>query len=101
MVKPGMENKVFELAGNFSLFKGDFKEKRFQLFNIESGSIFKLNEVSYDMLSLFDGEKNLEGVFNELKKLYNVEDEQLRDDLYRLVDRWIEKEILVLKEEEG
>ena len=94
-----LDDKVFALSDNFSLFKGDFKEKRFQLFNIESGAIFKLNEVSYDMLSLFDGEKSVQGVLNELKKLYNVEHEQLQNDLYRLVSEWVEKQILIDKEE--
>lgn len=93
-----MDDHIYELAGDFSLFKGDFKEKRFQLFNITDGTIYKLNEVSYDMLSLFDGEKNVKEVVNELKKLYNVDDEELQNDLYRLVRKWIEKQILIEKE---
>ena len=94
-----LDDKVFALSDNFSLFKGDFKEKRFQLFNIESGAIFKLNEISYDMLSLFDGEKSVQGILNELKKLYNVEHVQLQNDLYKLVREWVEKQILIDKEE--
>lgn len=93
-----IENKVYRLADDYSLFKGDFKEKRFQLFNIANGTIFKLNEVAYDMLSLFDNEKNVKGVFNELKKVYNVEEEQLKQDLFRLVNEWTEKKILIEKE---
>ena len=93
-----LDDKVFGLSDDSSLFKGDFKEKRFQLFNIESGSIYKLNEVSYDMLSLFDGEKSVQGVFNELKKLYNVGHEELQNDLHRLVREWVEKQILIEKE---
>jgi hypothetical protein len=92
-----LDDKVFALSDHFSLFKGDFKEKRFQLFNIESGTIFKLNEVSYDMLSLFDGEKSVQGVLNEMKKLYNVDYEELQNDLYRLVREWVEKQILIEK----
>jgi hypothetical protein len=93
-----LDDKVFALSDNFSLFKGDFKEKRFQLFNIESGSIYKLNEVAYDMLSLFDGEKSVQGVLNELKKLYNVDHEELQNDLYKLVREWVKKQILIEKE---
>jgi hypothetical protein len=92
------DNKIYRLADDFSLFKGDFKEKRFQLFNISSGAIYKLNEVAYDMLSLFDGEKNIEGVFNELKMLYNIEEERLKQDLYSMVNEWVEKKILIEKE---
>ena len=98
-MKENIDYKVYRLADDFSLFKGDFKEKRFQLFNIANGTIFKLNEVAYDMLSLFDGEKSVQGVLNELKKLYNVDHEQLQNDLYRLVREWVEKQILIEKEE--
>jgi len=92
-----LDDKVFVLSDNFSLFEGDFNEKRFQLFNIESGTIFKLNEVSYDMLSLFDGGKCVQGVLDELKKLYNVDHEELQNDLYKLVREWVEKRILIEK----
>jgi hypothetical protein len=51
------------------------------------------------MLSLFDGEKSVQGVLNELKKLYNVDHEELQNDLYRLVREWVEKQILIDKEE--
>jgi hypothetical protein len=98
-MKSGLDDKVFMLSDNFSLFKGDFKEKRFQLFNITNGTIFKLNEVAYDMISLFDGEKSVQGVLNELKKLYNVDHEELQNDLHRLVREWVEKQILIEKEE--
>ncbi len=93
-----LDDKIYRLADDFSLFKGDFKEKRFQLFNISNGDIFKLNEVAYDMLSLFDGEKNLRGVVNELKKLYNIEDEKLKQDLSTIVSEWVKKKILIEKE---
>jgi len=90
-----MENKIYFLSEDYSLFKGDFKEKRFQLFNIKDGAIYKLNEVSYDMLSLFDGEKSVQGVLNELKKLYNIEEEKLKEDLGRMIKKWIDKKILM------
>lgn len=93
-----MEDKIYKLADDYSLFKGDFKEKHFQLFNISNGIIYKLNEVSYDMLSLFDGKKNLTEVYNELKKVYNVEAEKLKEDLSDMLSAWIEKKILITKE---
>ena len=93
-----MEDKVYALSDDFSLFKGDFKEKKFQLFNISSGTIYKLNEVAYDMLSLFDGKKNLKMVANELKKMYNIRDERLKNDLYGMVKKWLGEKILIEKE---
>jgi hypothetical protein len=93
-----MDDHIYELADDFSLFKGDFKEKRFQLFNITDGTIYKLNEVAYDMLSLFDGEKNVKEVVTELKKLYNVNVEKLKEDLYAVAAEWAAKKILIKKE---
>jgi len=90
-----IENKVYRLADDYSLFKGDYKEKRYQLFNIANGTIYKLNEVAYDMLSLFDGEKNVKRVLNELKKMYNVEEDELKEDLFRFTNEWAEKKILI------
>lgn len=94
-MRANLDKRIFALSDNFSLFKGDFKEKRFQLFNIESGAIYKLNEVSYDMLSFFDGEKSVQGVLNELKKLYNIEEEKLKEDLGKMIKEWIDKNILI------
>ncbi|MGE5342309.1 MAG: PqqD family protein [Candidatus Omnitrophota bacterium] len=90
-----MENKIYRLSDNYSLFKGDFKEKRFQLFNIADGTIYKLNEVSYDMLSLFDGERNIEEIFNRLITMYDIEPEQLKQDFYTMVNSWLGNQILI------
>jgi hypothetical protein len=90
-----VEDKIYCLSEDYSLFKGDFKEKKFQLFNIKDGTIYKLNEVSYDMLSLFDGKKSVPGVFNELKKMYNIKEEKLKEDLSKMIKEWIDKKILI------
>jgi len=50
------------------------------------------------MLYLFDGGKNVQGVLNELKKLYNVNHVELQSDLYSIVREWVEKQILIEKE---
>jgi hypothetical protein len=90
-----VEDKIYCLSEDYSLFKGDFKEKKFRLFNIKEGTIFNLNEVSYDMLSLFDGEKTMEGLLIQLKKMYNIEEKKLKNDLYNMMKEWIEKKILI------
>jgi hypothetical protein len=90
-----MEDKVLRLDEKYSLYKGDFKDAKYYLFNVEDGSIFKLNEVSYTMLSLFDGEKNVGEVLNELKMMYNIGEARLKEDFFNLVNQWLEKEILI------
>ena len=92
-----MENelKIYELSTEFSLFRGDFKEKRFQLFNVIDGSNFKLNEVAYDMLSQFDGKKNVKEVAFQLKSIYNIGEEELEKDFSQMVSEWVGKKVLV------
>jgi len=92
-----LEDKVYYLADNFSLFQGDFNHKKFFLFDISEGSIYRLNQVSYDMLSLFDGEKKLSEIFSSLIIDYDVEEAKLREDLNSMVENWINKSILKLK----
>lgn len=87
--------KTYRLSDDYSLFKGDFREKRFQLFNIASGGIFTLNEPAYDMLALFDGRRTTEEVFKNLKEMYQVEDSRLQADLTELLDEWVDKKVLV------
>ncbi|MCK4764697.1 MAG: PqqD family protein [Candidatus Aminicenantes bacterium] len=87
--------KIYCLSEDYSLFKGDFKEKRFQLFNVKEGTIFKLNEVAYDMLSFFDGEKNAVEVVNELKKIYNIDAATLQEDFDKMLKSWIKKNFLI------
>lgn len=96
-----LDDRIYKLADDFNLFKGDFNEKRFQLFNIANGAIFKLNEVAYDMLSLFNGERTIKEVFNELKNMYAVEEEKLQEDLNQSLTEWIEKKVLIEMENEN
>lgn len=93
------ERKVYELSSDFSLFKGDFKEHRFQLFNVTDGSIFKLNEVAYDMLSQFDGKKNVREVAFQLKSIYNIDEEKLEEDFSQMIEEWVSKNVLIERSE--
>ncbi len=90
-----MEEIIFRISDRYNLYKGDFKGHRFFLFNVEDGSIFRLNETSYDMLSFFDGEKTVGQILRELKKIYEVNEDNLRQDLFRLIDKWKSKDILM------
>lgn len=51
--------KVLQLKEEFVLYKLEIDKGMFWLFNIENGDSFKLNEISYYILSLFDGEKSV------------------------------------------
>ena len=93
-----MENKIYYLADNYSLFQGEFKSEKYYLFDIVEGSIFKLNEVSHDMLSHFDGENKVSDVLSSLLKEYDVEKEKLEEDLSSMVEEWVANDVLIEKE---
>ncbi|MBM7865393.1 PqqD family peptide modification chaperone [Heliobacterium gestii] len=90
-----MADKVYKLADRFSLFKGDFQEARFYLFNIEDGSMFRLNEVSYDMLSLFDGVTTVDAILSRLKSEYRADAQTIDRDFLTLIDSCLDKGILI------
>ncbi|MEN6460831.1 MAG: PqqD family protein [Syntrophomonas sp.] len=90
-----IEDGIYRLSESYSLFKGDFKEVKCFLFNIENGTIYKMNGVSYDMLSLFDGNKNVKEILDLLLNQYIGEKEQIKSDFYDLVRSWLEKKILI------
>lgn len=57
-------SRILQLKEKFILHKLDLDDCMYRLFNIENGDSFKLNEVSFCILSLFDGEKSIEEIRN-------------------------------------
>ncbi len=55
-------DKMFQLKEEFILYKLEVDEGMFWLFNIENGDSFKLNEISYNILCLFNGNRNIEKI---------------------------------------
>jgi hypothetical protein len=90
-----MDKKIFSLSEDYNLYHADLKEKKYYLFNTVEGTYFNLNEVAFDMLSLFDGKKKVSEVENKLKNMYNISEAKLKDDLLTLVDIWIREKILI------
>jgi len=88
-------DKIFQLSEAFSLYKSDFKEKKYYLFNVSDGTIYKLNEVSYDMLSQFDGVQTVGDVLQFLLNFYDVQVQEIESDLNEKINQWLNKKILV------
>ncbi len=93
-----MNNDAYRLGSDFSLYKADLAEPKYFLFNIQSGTIFHLNQVSFDMLSLFDGKKNVRTIYNEMESLYNVSRSSLEEDFNPLIETWKAKCVLILED---
>lgn len=91
-----MDDRVYRLAGDYSLYRAEVGEgSQCFLFNIKDGTIYRLNEVSYTMLSLFDGNKGLTAVFDRLKNIYDTDETKLHNDLNRMLTGWRTRDILL------
>ena len=53
-------DEILQLKEEFILYKLEVDKGMFWLFNIENGDSFKLNEISYNILSLFDNNRSIE-----------------------------------------
>jgi hypothetical protein len=91
-----MDDRVYRLAGDYSLYRAEVGEgSQYFLFNIKDGTIYRLNEVSFTMLSLFDGNKGLTAVFDRLKNIYDTDETKLHNDLNRMLTEWRTRDILL------
>lgn len=81
-------SKILQLKEKFALHKLDLEDSIFRLFNIENGDSFKLNEISFCILSLFNGEKNIEEIRKSILAMYPDENP---DIILRDFDELMEK----------
>jgi len=91
-----MKKEVYSLNNRYFLWKGEYVENiKYWLFDTEKGKIYKLNETSFTMLSLFDGRRTVEEILNVLMDIYDGHREQLKDDFKNLFEKWLKMAILV------
>lgn len=67
---------------------------KFWALDTESGSQFRLNELSFDILSAIDGETSLSVIIENQLKKYNVERRILEKDILNFVSSAIEKGLI-------
>ncbi len=81
-------DKVLQLKEEFLLYQLDVGEGMFWLFNIENGDSFKLNETSYYILSLLDGNRSIGKIQESILDKYNDMDPDIvLGDFEELVER--------------
>lgn len=56
-------------------------------FDTNSGKQYRLNELSYDILSMLDGQKNIDMITNCQKKHYNIDRETLFSDVLSFLEK--------------
>lgn len=82
-----------KLNSDFMLHKNE-ESGDFFLINIKSGSLFQLNNTSYDFLALCDGEYSYKQILEKLSTMYSVEQCILDADFLSLLNEWQDKEII-------
>lgn len=63
-------------------------------FDTASGKQYRLNELSYDILSMLDGEKDICSITDILLKQYNVDREILLSDILMFMEKAIDKKLV-------
>ena len=87
-------NKILQLKEEYILFKFDVGNVKFWLFNIENGDSFKLNQTSYNMLSLIDGKRSIEEISKCLiDKISNKNRDLILKDFKKLIERMRKEKI--------
>jgi hypothetical protein len=66
--------------------------------NTESGSEYKLNEVSYDMLEQLSSGLSVETLIEKMTQLYDVSKETMTADCEKWLSVALEKELILLSE---
>jgi len=89
-------DKVLQLKEEFILYKLEVGKGMFWLFNIENGDSFKLNEISYYMLSLFDGNRSIGEICKcILNKYPNSNPDVVLEDFEELIERMKKENIFI------
>ena len=93
-----LEDKLLErkmkLSSDYMLHKDENTHPVFFLFNINSGTMFKINETTSDFLSMCDGTKSISDIILMLAKDYKIDYECVKNDFLPLVKKWVDLNIL-------
>ncbi len=80
--------KIFKLSENVSV-KQD--RENYMLFDNLNGNIYKLNAVSYKILSLCDGENTDEDIIQNITNTFNAAKEETVKDFNDLMQNLLER----------
>ena len=75
------ESTIFKLNSNYSLSALGSEKSKHWLFELNEGNIYRLNEVSFYMLSLLDGRNTFAGIVKAVSNRYDgaSKDEIIQD----------------------
>ncbi|MHB1664438.1 MAG: PqqD family protein [bacterium] len=83
--------KIYKLSDNFSLHND---ENGYMLFDTGAGNIYKLNEVSFKILSLCDGNKTDKDIKDIILNLFDVSAEIFSNDFDNITKVFLDKHFI-------
>ncbi|MHB1680858.1 MAG: PqqD family protein [bacterium] len=83
--------KIYKLSENFSLHND---EDGYMLFDTADGNIYKLNEVSFKILSLCDGNKTDKDIKDIILNLFDVSAEVFNNDFDNITKVFLDKHFI-------
>ena len=89
-------DKILQLKEEFILYKLEVGNGMFWLFNIENGDSFKLNEISYYILSLFDRNRSIEKINKCIFDKYpDIDSNTILKDFEELIIKFQKQNIFI------
>lgn len=85
---------TYKISKNFTLQGDNGGNNDYMLFDTENGSIYKLNEISFKILSLFDGNRTDKEIKKIISSEYNTETEIINKDFDELTKKLLDKGII-------
>lgn len=88
------DNDAVAISEDYSLYSLDLKQTKYWLFNVKDGSNFKLNEVSYFILSRCDGQTSVGQLKEELTKRYQRDSKTILGDFEEFIVGCLNRQIV-------
>lgn len=88
------DNDIISISEDYSLYSLDLKQAKYWLFNVKDGSNFRLNEVSYFILSRFDGQISVGQLKDELITRYQEDSESIIKDFEEFIVSCLNRQIV-------
>ncbi len=88
------DNDVIAISEDYSVYSLDLKPGKYWLFNVKDGSNFRLNEVSYFILSRCDGQISVGQLNEDLTKRYQRDSETIIGDFEEFIVCCLNRQIV-------
>ncbi len=88
------KEEIVSFSEGYILYGGMENESNYFVFNTSTGKIFKLNRVSYLMLSSLDGSRTIVEALDRITRLFDCEIKEVESDFANLISSLLDKGII-------